>query len=250
MAGDDSQSSSEDREDGLFTATDVIKQEVKRMEKRLSDQDLIKLKEANDTKWQLNDPLNPKKQSESFRAKTSEPLTESIMKIRSKPGSALIGKQGKKSFPSPLARKFSEDDNVFEPEKQAMPLTPFKKVADVESELSIGPIIPLDEENENQLAGQFKSLEAIQIQYPIQKDKTIDSQAKENTEILLKNSIKNLIGHLEENIHPEKHAKDDPDVKNFAENAKKMAESGAVAISDQIGLIKGFAFVLDKCHVA
>ena len=46
--------------------------------------------------------------TESFRANTSEPLTESIMTMRSKPGSALIVKQGKKSFPSPLSKKQAE----------------------------------------------------------------------------------------------------------------------------------------------
>ena len=46
--------------------------------------------------------------TESFRANTSEPLTESIMTMRSKPGSALIVKQSKKSFPSPLSKKQQE----------------------------------------------------------------------------------------------------------------------------------------------
>ena len=41
--GQQSQSSSEDKEDGLFTATDVIKEEVKKLENRLSDNDLHKL---------------------------------------------------------------------------------------------------------------------------------------------------------------------------------------------------------------
>ena len=55
MGGEDSKSSSEDTEDGLFTATDVIKQEVKKMENRFSDQDLLKLKEAAEAKWKLAD---------------------------------------------------------------------------------------------------------------------------------------------------------------------------------------------------
>ena len=38
--GEQSQSSSEDREDGLLTATDVIKQEIKKLENRLSEGDL------------------------------------------------------------------------------------------------------------------------------------------------------------------------------------------------------------------
>ena len=46
--------------------------------------------------------------SESFRGNTSEPLTESIMTMRSKPGSALIVKQSKMSFPSPLSKKQQE----------------------------------------------------------------------------------------------------------------------------------------------
>ena len=51
----------------------------------------------------LNDSVN-----ESFRGNTSEPLTESIMTMRSKPGSALIVKQNKNSFPSPLSKKQQE----------------------------------------------------------------------------------------------------------------------------------------------
>ena len=39
--GEQSQSGSEDKEDGLFTATDVIKQEIKKLESRLSDMDLL-----------------------------------------------------------------------------------------------------------------------------------------------------------------------------------------------------------------
>ena len=48
--------------------------------------------------------------NESFRANTSEPLTESIMTMRSKPGSALIVKQSKDSFSSPLSKKQQESN--------------------------------------------------------------------------------------------------------------------------------------------
>lgn len=105
LGGEDSQSSSEDKEDGLVTATDVIKQEVKKMENRLSDQDLLKLKEANEAKWRSYNSVSFDKSIETFRTNTSEPLTESIMKMRSKPGSALIIKaQSRISCPSPLAK--------------------------------------------------------------------------------------------------------------------------------------------------
>jgi len=114
LGGEDSKSSSEEQEDGLFTATDVIKQEVKRMENRFSDQDLLKLKEAAEAKWKLADQKDKANSltsvNESFRANTSEPLTESIMTMRSKPGSALIVKQSKDSFSSPLSKKQQESN--------------------------------------------------------------------------------------------------------------------------------------------
>lgn len=68
----------------------------------MSDQDLLRLKEANEAKWKFSKSFD--RSPESYRAhNTSEPLTESIMKMRSKPGSALLIKQIKKSCPSPLA---------------------------------------------------------------------------------------------------------------------------------------------------
>ncbi len=123
MGGDDSQSSSEDKEDGLFTATDVIKEEVKKLENRLSDQDLLK----KDVKWKRLDrserSLDEGLISQVYRANSSEPLTESIMKMRSKPGSALIVKQCRKAYPSPLAMRHDDletlvDVSAFEPVQQ------------------------------------------------------------------------------------------------------------------------------------
>ena len=95
----ESHSSSEEKDDGLFTATDVIKEEVKKLENRLSDQDLLDIKRKTMAKedvknWQDNQSKQQKQLIES-----SEPLTKSIMNMRAMPVSKLLSQRGYQDSP-------------------------------------------------------------------------------------------------------------------------------------------------------
>ena len=85
----ESHSSSEEKDDGLFTATDVIKEEVKKLENRLSDQDLLDIKRKTMAKEDVKNWHESKKQV----IECSEPLTRSIMSMRAMPVSKLLSKR-------------------------------------------------------------------------------------------------------------------------------------------------------------
>ena len=85
----ESHSSSEEKDDGLFTATDVIKEEVKKLENRLSDQDLLDIKRKTMAKEDVKNWHESKKQI----IECSEPLTRSIMSMRAMPVSELLSKR-------------------------------------------------------------------------------------------------------------------------------------------------------------
>ena len=79
----ESHSSSEEKDDGLFTATDVIKEEVKKLENRLSDQDLLDIKRKTMARENWHE-------SKKQVIECSEPLTKSIMSMRAMPVSKLL----------------------------------------------------------------------------------------------------------------------------------------------------------------
>ena len=86
----ESYSSSEEKDDGLFTATEMIKAEHKKLENRLSDQDLLDIKRkamAEQEHWKS------KQERDKQALDTSEPLTKSIMSMRSMPISKLISQK-------------------------------------------------------------------------------------------------------------------------------------------------------------
>ena len=94
----ESHSSSEEKDDGLFTATEMIKAEHKKLENRLSDQDLLDIKRKTMAEQDVQQ-WKSKQQRDKEAMDTSEPLTKSIMSMRAMPMSKLISqKSSKKSL--------------------------------------------------------------------------------------------------------------------------------------------------------
>ena len=144
LLGQVSQSSSEDKEDGLLTATDVIKEEVKKIENRLPGLSGDQAK-AGKQQWSSAKSFNqhPAQQASSL-TKTqpepftmSEPLTQSIMKMRSKPGSDLICMEHQKESLSDTVSAInliSFDDMEEQQSKESIE-EPFDEQQEVEKEV-------------------------------------------------------------------------------------------------------------------